>query len=91
MALPIICGISNGFYFTFWHDNWIDTNTDTWLHEMKDLANDWGSPEMTFRNYQDRNNDFHVLRLNFNDWASKLGFIRPQEYSEHTNQQIRRS
>lgn len=82
MALPIICGISNGFYFALWHDNRIDTHTDTWLQELKDLANDWGSPDMTFRDFQDRNNDFHVLRLNSNDWASKLGFIQPQEYGE---------
>jgi hypothetical protein len=81
-ALPIICGISTGFYFAFWQDNRIDINTETWLHEMKDLANDWGSSEMTFRDYQDRKNDFHVLRLNFNDWASKLGFVQPQEYSD---------
>lgn len=88
MALPIICGISNGFYFAFWHDNRIDTHTDTWLHELKDLANDWSLPEMTFRDFQDRNNDFHVLRLNFNDWASKLGFIQPQEYFKNLNTPI---
>jgi hypothetical protein len=82
-ALPIMCAISNGFYFAFWQDNRIDTHTDAWIHELEELANDWGVVQgMTFRDFEDRNNDFHVLRLNFNDWASKLGFIQPLEYNE---------
>lgn len=79
-ALPILCGILNGSYFAFWQSDRIDTNVDIWIHELKDLVDDWGIPGNTFRDFQDKTNDFHVLRLNSNDWASKLGFLQPLEY-----------
>jgi len=82
-AVGIICGISDGFYFAFWQSNLIDKHTDAFLHEVKELDNDWGVPEMTFRDFQDTNNDFLVMRLNFNDWVSKMGFVHPKEYAEY--------
>lgn len=84
-AMSIIVGITNGFLFAFWTDQRIDKNTDTWLYELKDLQDDWGVSEMTFRDFQDTNNDFHVLRLNSNDWAFKMGFIHPLEYGPDTD------
>jgi len=84
-ALPTILGILNGIYFAVWQDARVSSNTDTWLYELKDIANDWGLPEMTFRDFQDKENEFHVLRLNSNDWASKLGFLHPQEYAKDTD------
>lgn len=84
--LPTITGLLYGFYFSFWRDGLVETHTNAFLHEMRDMANDWGVPEMTFRDFQDRHNDFHVLRLNFNDWASKLGYINPIEYSYDNSQ-----
>ena len=79
--LPSISGIVDGLYLAFWRSDMIDKNIDTFLHELKDHANDWGIPgAMTFREFQDTHNDFHLLRLNTNDWNSKLGFILPQEY-----------
>lgn len=81
--LPIISGIVNGLYFAYWSDGLIDKHTDVYLHDIKDYANDWGVPGgMTFREYQDTHNDFHVLRLNTNDWNSKLGFTLPREYGD---------
>jgi hypothetical protein len=82
-AAAIVCGISNGFYFAFWQSSLIDKHTDAFLHEMKELDNDWGVPGMTFRDYQDTKNDFLVMRLNFNDWVTKMGFVHPKEYGEY--------
>jgi hypothetical protein len=80
-VMPIISGGVNGLCYTLWTKNIVDSHVDAFLNGMKDVANDWGPSEMTFRAYQDSNNDFHVLRLNDNDWASKLGFVLPQQYS----------
>jgi len=83
--LPTILGVFNGVYFAVWQDSKISENTDTWLYELKDIANDWGVPEMTFRDFQDKKNDFHILRVNSDDWAYKLGFLHPVEYAKDTD------
>jgi hypothetical protein len=80
--LPSISGIVYGVYFAYWSNCRIDKYTDAYLRDLKDYASDWGVPGMTFRQYQDTHNDFHLLRLNTNDWNSKLGFILPREYGD---------
>jgi len=81
--LPGICGTINGLYFAYWTNNRVGRTVDALLHEVKDVANDWGIPgTMTFREFQDIHNDFHLLRINSNDWRLKLGFALPLEYSD---------
>lgn len=82
-ALPSISGIVNGLYFAYWSSGLIDKNIDAYLHDLRDHANDWSVPgAVSFREWQDTHNDFHLLRLNTNDWNSKLGFILPREYGD---------
>jgi hypothetical protein len=80
--LPSISGVVYGFYFARWHNDRVMENVHAYLHDLKDYASDWGVPGMTFRQYQDTHNDFHLMRLNTNDWNSKLGFILPREYGD---------
>jgi hypothetical protein len=47
---------------------------------MKGLSKDFGLPNCTFRDFQDTSNEYHVMRINSEDWAQKLGFVLPQEY-----------
>jgi len=81
--LPIIGGIIGGFYFPYWNHSLVSGNVDAFLQDVKDQSNDWGVPgAMSFRQFQDINNGFHVLRLNSDDWASKLGFVLPLAYGD---------
>jgi hypothetical protein len=80
--LPIIHGITLGILFVHWRDNHIDKNADAWLYEIKDHINDWSVAGFSFRDFQDRNNDFHITRLNSNDWLNKMGFVLPREYGD---------
>jgi hypothetical protein len=78
--LPITCGIVNGIYFANWSSGQLDKNIDAFLYDMKDVNSDWGTVGFTFRDFQDINNDFHVVRINTNDWVAKLGFVLPEQY-----------
>ncbi|OAG04989.1 uncharacterized protein CC84DRAFT_1165337 [Paraphaeosphaeria sporulosa] len=50
---------------------------------MKDVLEDWGvgGDAPSFRKFMDTYNDFHLVRVNSNDWLHKLGFVLPREYS----------
>jgi hypothetical protein len=81
--LPLINGITCGIYYLCWKDNIIDQNVDAHLYGIKEFSNEnWRAPGFTFRDFQDRNNDFQLLRLNDNDWFQKLGFVLPREYTD---------
>ncbi|KAF2664371.1 hypothetical protein BT63DRAFT_460672 [Microthyrium microscopicum] len=81
-ALPIFIGILNGIYFALWNDAEIRRNSDTYLYEIRDHLRDWGYRDYSFRAFSDTHNYMNLMRLNTNDWASKLGFILPREYTE---------
>ncbi|KAJ4355976.1 uncharacterized protein N0V89_004001 [Didymosphaeria variabile] len=81
---PIFGGIFTGITFGIWNTQHIDKTSNTFVDEVKDLLNDWGvgGNVPTFREYLDTHNDFHLKRVNSNDWLPKLGFILPNEYSD---------
>jgi hypothetical protein len=80
--LPIINGIVCGLYYVHWKDTNIDNNVDAYLYGLKDISNDWGFRDFTFRDFQDKDNKLHLVRLNSNDWVQKLGFVLPREYGD---------
>lgn len=79
---PIFNGLLHGFLFPYWTMQHIDRATNTFFDETKDIMSDWGvgGNAPTFRQYLDTHNDFHLMRVNTNDWLGKLGFILPSEY-----------
>ncbi|KAF2762412.1 hypothetical protein EJ05DRAFT_690 [Pseudovirgaria hyperparasitica] len=82
---PIVIGIINGVHFGIYHDRMIRENTDKFLYSVKSVANDWGVPGFTFRDFQDTKNDYHIMRINSNDWLKKLNLILPTEYTDWDN------
>ena len=83
-VFPIFSGSFNGIIWGYWNLQHIDKHTNKFLDEMKDVLTDWGvgGNVPTFREYLDIHNDFHLMRINANDWASKLGFGLPTEYTD---------
>lgn len=86
----IFIGTLNGISFTLWYQKHVDNNTNKFLEEVKEILSDWsvGGDAPTFRNYMDSYNDFHLVRVNSNDWVHKLGFVLPREYSNHSDDTV---
>ncbi|KAK4633538.1 hypothetical protein CLAFUR0_03020 [Fulvia fulva] len=81
--LPIFSAVFGGIGFSIWHNRHITENTDKFLYEIKDSLHDWGvgGGVPSFRDFQDTHNDFHLMRINSNDWTAKLGLLLPEEYT----------
>ncbi|KAK5116724.1 hypothetical protein LTR62_007398 [Meristemomyces frigidus] len=81
--LPLLTSTISGISFAFWHNRHIETNTAAYLSEIHARASDWGvgGDVPSFRQWQDTNNDFGVMRINSDDWTRKLGFVLPEQYA----------
>lgn len=81
---PIFFGTLGGLLFPVFFERHITANTEKYLTDVRDAASDWGvgGDAPSFRQFQDTKNDFHLTRINSNDWVSKLGFHLPVEYSD---------
>ncbi|KAL1605368.1 hypothetical protein SLS60_004916 [Paraconiothyrium brasiliense] len=81
---PIFGGIFTGITFGIWNTQHIDKTSKKFVDEVTDLLGDWGvgGNVPTFREYLDTHNDFHLTRVNSNDWLPKLGFFLPNEYTD---------
>lgn len=81
---PIFTGTLGGILLPVFEYRHVSDVTDKYLHDLKDSASDWGvgGSAPSFRQFQDKNNDFRLTRVNSDDWVSKLGFVLPLEYSD---------
>jgi hypothetical protein len=81
---PVFSGTITGITFGIWNQRHVDDTTNKFLDQVKDFLGDWGvgGDAPTFRNFMDTYNDFHLVRVNGNDWLSKLGFVLPNEYTD---------
>ncbi|WPA99535.1 uncharacterized protein RHO25_004153 [Cercospora beticola] len=80
--LPLLVTIISGISLAFWFEQQVTANTDRFLYDVKDSMSDWGvgGDAPSFRQFQDTHNDFHTMRINSNDFLSKLDFMLPQQY-----------
>lgn len=80
--LPTIAGVLSGTIFALWARRHFLAGVDSYLHDLRDLANDWSAGEgvTSFRKFQESNNDYHLTQLKPNDWAIKMGLVRPREF-----------
>ncbi|EME47971.1 hypothetical protein DOTSEDRAFT_69788 [Dothistroma septosporum NZE10] len=80
---PIFSAVFGGITFSIWRQRQIDANVDKFLNEIKNSMNDWGvgGGAPSFREFEDTHNDFHLMRINSNDWTAKMGFLLPEEYT----------
>jgi hypothetical protein len=67
--LPGISGLINGLYYAYWSDKQHEQTIDAFFRDLKGLSNDFGFADYSFRDFQDTANDYHVMRINSEDWA----------------------
>ncbi|CAK3856383.1 Hypothetical predicted protein [Lecanosticta acicola] len=81
---PILTGTFSGIVFGIWNRRQVDANVQKFVYEIKDVLSDWGvgGDAPTFRQFQDKKNDFHLLRVNSNDWTQKLGLLLPEQVTD---------
>lgn len=81
--LPIFMGTLGGILFPIFLNSHITATTEAYLKNAKHVVQDWGvgGDVPSFHSFQDKNNRFHLTRINSNDWVQKLGFLLPREYS----------
>lgn len=81
---PLLTGIFGGILFPIFHNNHINYTVEKYLENVKHTVSDWGvgGGVQSFNQFQDKNNRFHLVRMNSDDWLQKLGYILPIEYSD---------
>lgn len=86
-VLPLFTAITAGILLSLWNHALVDTNTDKWLYGIKNALGDWGveGDVSIFRQFEDEHNDFHMMRINSNDFLAKLGFMLPEQYIDATD------
>jgi hypothetical protein len=87
---PVLSGTITGVTFGIWYQRHIDDTTKKFLEQVTDFLGDWGvgGDAPTYHTFMDTYNDFHLVRVNGNDWLSKLGFVLPNEYTDPNDDTI---
>lgn len=82
--LPLFQGSLGGLLFPLFQARHITKTTECYLQNVKSAVSDWGvgGDAPSFQQFQDKNNGFHLTRVNSNDWLRKLGFLLPKGYSD---------